>query len=291
MDHSKNSTSRRFDSNCLMPEVPVLSSSQYGSLPMTANASPTSVRIPAVQAPLSHRDPWNTVSPAQPQARARTSFSAYPAENIGHNAQLTEDISGTQASAAYTRPQRKSSNRDEFDGPHQLLNLPSPNTIAAKDQPVPILPRSLSFEEQYDILDRLNEVLSRCAFDFVARYQFPIPVEPERRLVISSQDREWAEWVYLLKRLATKRRIPARVLHDSQIKHLVTVLENSLQPPSWATHQDQPVKDDRTMLQFISAGTQVAKMLKDSAAMSHLDRLYTQTASCIQDRRRTGLPI
>ena len=274
-----------------MPEAPVSSSSQYGSLPMTATASPTSVRIPPVQAPLSYRDPWSTTSQAQPQARARTSSSAYPAEKIGHTAQLAEDISGTQAPGAYARPQRKSSNRDEFDGPHQLLNLPSPNTIAAKDQPVPMLPRSFSSDEQRDILDRLNEVLSKCAFDFVARYQFPIPVEPERRLVISSQDREWAEWVYLLKRLATKRRIPARVLHDSQIKHLVTVLENSLQPPCGATHQDQPAQDDRTILQFISAGTQVAKMLKDSAAMSHLDRLYVQTASCIQDRRWTGLPI
>jgi hypothetical protein len=231
------------------------------------------------------------VSQGQPQARTRNSSSAHHPENTSHTIYPTEDSSGAQASAAYARPQRKSSNRDEFDGPHQLLNLPSPRTIAAKDQPFPLLPMSLSSEEQNDIFDRLNEVLSKCAFDFVARYQFPIPVEPDKRLVIASQDREWGEWVYLLKRLATKRRIPARVLHDNQIKHLVTVLENSLEPPYPAAYQDRPPKDDRTILQFISAGTQVAKMLKDSAAMSHLDRLYIQTASCIQDRRWTGLPI
>ena len=196
-----------------------------------------------------------------------------------------------QTPVAYVRSQRKSSNRDEFDGPHQLLNLPSPRSVAAKDQPFPVLPISLSSEEQDDILGRLNEVLSKCAFDFVARYQFPIPVEPEKRLVITPQDRDWTEWVYLLKRLATKRRIPARVLHDNQIKQLVTVLENSLDAPYPASHQSRPLKDDRSVLQFISAGTQVARMLKDAAAMGHLDRLYSQTANCIQDRRWTGLPI
>jgi hypothetical protein len=164
-------------------------------------------------------------------------------------------------------------------------------SIAAKDQPVPALPMSLSSEEQGDILDRLNEVLSKCAFDFVARYQFPVPVEPDKRLVLTPRDREWTEWVYLLKRLATKRRIPARVLHDNQIKHLVTVLENSLEAPYASTQQGRTLKDDRSILQFISAGTQVAKMLKDATAMGHLDRLYVQTASCIQDRRWTGLPI
>lgn len=196
-----------------------------------------------------------------------------------------------QTPVAYVRSQRKSSNRDEFDGPHQLLNLPSPRSIAAKDQPFPVLPMSLSSEEQDDIFGRLNEVLSNCAFDFVARYQFPIPVEPDKRLVIIPQDRDWTEWVYLLKRLATKRRIPARVLHDNQIKHLVTVLENSLEVPYAVPQSHTPRKDDRSILQFISAGTQVAKMLKDATAMGHLDRLYSQTASCIQDRRWTGLPI
>jgi hypothetical protein len=202
-----------------------------------------------------------------------------------------EDYIETQTPAAYMRPQRKSSNRDEFDGPHQFLNLPSPRSIAAIDQPFPALPMSLSSEEQGDIFGRLNEVLSKCAFDFVARYQFPVPVEPGKRLVITPQDRDWTEWVYLLKRLATKRRIPARVLHDNQIKHLVTILENSLEAPYASTHQDRPLKDDRSVLQFISAGTQVARMLKDAAAMRHLDRLYVQTASCVQDRRWTGLPI
>jgi hypothetical protein len=98
-------------------------------------------------------------------------------------------------------------------------------------------------------------------------------------------DREWTEWVYLLKRLATKRRVPARVLYNGQIKQLVTVLENSLEMRHAAKHQSRPVKDDRNVLQLISAGTQVAKILRDASAMEDLDRLYVQTELRVQERR------
>jgi hypothetical protein len=98
-------------------------------------------------------------------------------------------------------------------------------------------------------------------------------------------DREWTEWVYLLKRLATKRRIPARVLYNGQIKQLVTVLENSLEMRHAAKHQSRPIKDDRNVLQLISAGTQVAKMLKDASAMEYLDKLYVDTEKRIHERR------
>ncbi|KAJ9269616.1 hypothetical protein DTO212C5_4227 [Paecilomyces variotii] len=181
--------------------------------------------------------------------------------------------------------QRRPSNRDEFDGPHQLLDMPSPRTIAAQERELPHLPTNLDISEQDQILCQVNDCLSQCAFDFIAKYQFPIPVEPDKRQVRVPADREWTEWVYLLKRLATKRRIPARVLYNGQIKQLVTVLENSLEMRHAAKHQSRPVKDDRNVLQLISAGTQVAKILKDATAMEYLDRLYIQTEMLIQDRR------
>ncbi|KAL1880977.1 hypothetical protein Plec18167_003516 [Paecilomyces lecythidis] len=181
--------------------------------------------------------------------------------------------------------QRRPSNRDEFDGPHQLLDMPSPRTIASQERELPHLPTNLDISEQDQILCQVNDCLSQCAFDFVAKYQFPIPVEPDKRQVRVPADREWTEWVYLLKRLATKRRIPARVLYNGQIKQLVTVLENSLEMRHAAKHQSRPVKDDRNVLQLISAGTQVAKILKDASAMEYLDRLYVQTEMLIQDRR------
>ncbi|EER42641.1 conserved hypothetical protein [Histoplasma capsulatum var. duboisii H88] len=188
-------------------------------------------------------------------------------------------------SGAKYHPQRRPSNRDEFDGPTQFLDMPSPRTIAEQEKDLPHLPTSLDAQEQDKILYEVNDHLSRCAFNFVAKYQFPIPVEPDKRQVRIPADREWTEWVYLLKRLATKRRIPARVLYNGQIKHFVTVLENSLEMRHAAKHQSRPVKDDRNILQLISAGTQVAKILKDASAMEFLDQLYSRTEILIHERR------
>ena len=186
-----------------------------------------------------------------------------------------------------THSQRRPSNRDEFDGPHQLLDKPSPGTIAAQDRELPYLSTNLFVNEQDNILAQVNDRLSKCAFDFVAKYQFPIPIEPDKRPVRVPADREWTEWVYLLKRLATKRRIPARVLYNGQIKQLITVLENSLEMRHAAKHQSRPLKDDRNVLQLISAGLQVAKILKDASAMEFLDQLYLQTERMIQTRKAT----
>jgi hypothetical protein len=182
------------------------------------------------------------------------------------------------------RGQRRPSNRDEFDGPHQFLARPSAETLVSQEKELPHLPTNLHVQEQDDILRNVNDRLSQCAYDFVAKYQFPIPLTQDMRPVERPQDREWTEWVYLLKRLATKRRIPARVLYNSQIKQLVTVLENSLEMRHAAKHQSRPLKDDRNVLQLISAGIQVAKILKDAYAMEFLDRIYVETETKIQER-------
>ncbi|CAG8970934.1 hypothetical protein HYALB_00000914 [Hymenoscyphus albidus] len=181
--------------------------------------------------------------------------------------------------------QRRPSNRDEFDGPHQFLQRPPPEYIAQQERDLPHLPTNLVVHEQDAILTRVNDRLSQCAFDFVAKYQFPIPLaNGELRPVERPQDREWTEWVYLLKRLATKRRIPARVLYNGQIKQFITILENSLEMRHAAKHQSRPPKDDRNILQLISAGIQVGKILRDAEAMSYLDRLYSTTEKQIQER-------
>jgi hypothetical protein len=189
------------------------------------------------------------------------------------------------------QPQRRPSNRDEFDGPHQFLQRPPPEVIAMQERDLPHLPTNLLVHEQDDILARVNDRLSLCAFDFVAKYQFPIPLtNGEMRPVERPQDREWTEWVYLLKRLATKRRIPARVLYNGQIKQFITILENSLEMRHAAKHQSRPLKDDRNVLQLISAGIQVAKLLKDADAMSYMDQLYFQTERLIQSRIEAQRP-
>ena len=184
--------------------------------------------------------------------------------------------------------QRRSSNRDEFDGPHQFLQRPAAEYIAQQERDLPHLPTNLVVQEQDSVLTRVNDRLSQCAFDFVAKYQFPVPLSSDMRPVERPQDREWTEWVYLLKRLATKRRIPARILYNGQIKQFVTILENSLEMRHAAKHQSRPLKDDRNILQLISAGIQVAKILKDSSAMSYLDQLYVTTEKQIQERSVSG---
>ena len=181
--------------------------------------------------------------------------------------------------------QRRPSHRDEFDGPHQFLDMPSREIFAALEGELPPLPTNLLVQEQDDILSKVNETLSRCAFHFIARYRFPIPVEADKRQVSSPADREWTEWVFLLKRLATKRRIPAKVLFNGQIKQFVTILENSMEMRHAAMHQSRPLKDDRNVLQLISAGIQVTKILKDAGAMKHLDGLYVETENLINSRR------
>jgi hypothetical protein len=187
-----------------------------------------------------------------------------------------------------THPPRRGTNRDEFDGPHQILPKPPLGYLAEQDRDLPHLPTNLVVQEQDAILTRVNDRLSRCAFDFVAKYEFPIPIDSKMRPVERPEDREWTEWVYLLKRLATKRRIPARVLYNGQIKQLVTILENSLEMKHAARNQSRPLKDDRNMLQLISAGIQVAKILKDASAMDYLDRLYVATERQIQERSQAN---
>ncbi|KAJ5137682.1 hypothetical protein N7526_003915 [Penicillium atrosanguineum] len=182
--------------------------------------------------------------------------------------------------------QRRTSNRDEFDGPHQILDPPASRSLSSREEELPQLPTNLDASEQDRILHQVNDRLSQCGYDFFARYQFPIPLEQDKRPVQVPSDREWNEWVHLLKRLATRRRIPRHALHNGQIKQLITVLENSLEMRHAAKHSSRPVKDDRNVLQLISAGTQVAKILKDSDAMQFFDRLYVDTEKMINERRR-----
>ena len=218
--------------------------------------------------------------PSPPERRgpgpiARPISTAYLTSQDGMNSQISVE-SAPQA--------RRSSGRDEFDGPHQFLPRPSNAHIEVVEDQLIDLKVSLDAREQDEILVRVNDRLSQCAFDFVAKYQFPIPVEMDKRPVRVPGDREWTEWCHLLKRLATKRRIPKRVLWHEQIKQLVTVLENSLEMRHAAMHTSRILKDDRNILQLISAGLQVTKMLKDPGAMRDLDSLYMAAERKIHER-------
>ena len=207
------------------------------------------------------------------------------------NGMKSSNPTGKANANGKSRPQRRPSNRDEFDGPNQFLPHPPHNVVAMQERELPHLPTNLHIQEQDRVLSDVNDRLSQCAFDFVAKYQFPIPLTQDMRRVERAHDREWTEWVYLLKRLATKRRIPARVLYNGQIKQFVTILENSLEMRHAAKHQSRPLKDDRNILQLISAGIQVAKILKDASAMDYLDQIYVNTERQIQERTQSRFRV
>ena len=219
---------------------------------------------------------------------------------IAEYPEFLDYLEGTDSIAEDSKPRhrvsdkphssQRRSNRDEFDGPVQFLEKPPLEKVAAQERDLPHVPINLDVREQDGVLRQVNSQLSQCAYDFVAKYQFPIPLEPDKRPVQKPNDREWTEWAYLIKRLATKRRIPARVLYNGQIKQLVTVLENSLEMRHASAHQSRPPKDDRNILQLISAGTQVAKMLKDAIVMEYMDHLYQSTERLIQGRRQAPNP-
>ena len=186
------------------------------------------------------------------------------------------------------RSKRYRGGRDEFDGSVQYLSKPPRNIPEPSEGDLPPLPVHLNSEEQEDVLTQVNRRLAQCAFDFVALYRFPIPMEPDKPPVQSATDKGWTEWAYLLKRLATKRRIPSHAIFQGQIKELTTVLDNSLEMRHASKPQPRPPKDDRTVLQFISAGIQVGKILKDAAAMEYLDKLYQQIEKVIQERKESS---
>lgn len=215
------------------------------------------------------------------QSESPTSRS-YTDYDVETNSRRSSDM-GRSTPRYHTR--RRPFNQDEFDGPSQLLPLPLPQQELSRSQDLASLSVSLTGPEQDEVFQHVNNVLSHCAYHFVAKYQFPIPLERDKPRVRSPDDREWTEWAYLLKRLATKRRIPARVLFDNQIKQFVTTLENSIAARQNREQQMRSPKDDRYVLQLISAGTQVAKILMDSQAMDQLDKLYTTTENAILERR------
>ena len=230
---------------------------------------------------------WNRPSPGARESPRYNVGALSPTDSpeyiVERTSRRAADLS--RGSPQYSS-QRRSSNRDEFDGPHQILDPPTPRNLPIREEELPQLPTNLDAAEQDRILHHVNDRLSQCAFNFFARYGFPIPLEQDKRPVQVPSDREWNEWVFLLKRLATRRRIPRHALHNGQIKQLITVLENSLEMRHAAKHSSRPVKDDRNVLQLISAGTQVARILKDASAMQFFDVLYVDTEKLIHDRRR-----
>ena len=176
-------------------------------------------------------------------------------------------------------------NKDEFSrNIYFLPQPPSAEVILGQAQPA-VLPTTLSNEFRAHVFNTLDYWLCLTAFLFFSEHQFPIPLEKHKPSVLSPQDRSWNEWAYLLKRLATKRRVPTAVLHGGQIKHMVTLMENSTLVRHSPDDPSQAIDDDMHMLQIISAAVQVVKLLRNYEATFILLELYNQTLNAVVHAR------
>ena len=177
-------------------------------------------------------------------------------------------------------------NSDAFCGPHQILERPPSYNPAGFERNLPVLSATLSVDERVDLFHRLNKCLCKTAFDFVAKWQLPIPLEPDRKPVSTSEDREWLEWIDLLKALSRSKSISPRALHGRRINDLDCVLERAQIPVSATRSGLIWPADDRYILQLISASTQVAYLLQDALALGEFDSMYDKTELLMQERRK-----
>ena len=158
-----------------------------GSLPMPG-LSPT--RCPIQTPNLVHQPHWN-------QRPSASNFEPQEAEDMTFGRSVTTP-------AAFPKRHPPRTTHDEFDGPHQFLDpRPSAAMEISQEHDLPRVQANLLIQEQDEVLCKINDRLSLCAFDFVAKYQFPIPLEPDKRPVQYPSDREWNEWVFLLKRMSS----------------------------------------------------------------------------------------
>lgn len=181
---------------------------------------------------------------------------------------------------------RLADNPDAFRGSHQILDKPDLAKPANLEKDLPYLSSTLSNIEKAELFQSIHECLCRSAFDFAAQWQLPIPLEPDRKPVSAPEDREWIEWIDLLKGLAKSKNIPPRALHGRRIQDLNQVLERAQMSVHISRFEPTWPGGDRYVLQLLSASTQVAYLLKDARAVNDLDSMYSSTEVLIQERQR-----
>ena len=78
-------------------------------------------------------------------------------------------------------------------------------------------------------------------------------------------------------------------MHESFVKPGSQAFSRTRLGIKYRATKSPPPRDDRNVLQLISAGIQVAKTLKDPSAMEYLDKLYQQTEQAIGERRKSPI--
>ncbi|RVD83595.1 uncharacterized protein DFL_007978 [Arthrobotrys flagrans] len=157
---------------------------------------------------------------------------------------------------------------------------------ADPNKTLPDLETTLEADDQDQIFQKLNDLLSHGMFNFFAKHQFPIPIDPGKRRIRKPSDREWHEWLELAIALCEKRMIPKTLLHNERIKEFVTILQNSGEIRHVVAHPSRPLKSDMGVFQLISAGIHVAQIIKDWDGMEEMLKIKENTENIIAKRRR-----
>lgn len=162
-------------------DPPYASSPVYSSLPSSDSyATPGTVHKPSYNSMSSQY--WDTQQRFSSSDSVDDIITSPGASDYGLDNNASTGASKSKGNTK-GRTQRRPSNRDEFDGPHQYLARPPPDYVAMQERELPHLPTNLLVQEQDSVLARVNDRLSQCAFDFVAKYQFPIPLTQDMRPV------------------------------------------------------------------------------------------------------------
>ncbi|KAF3934053.1 hypothetical protein ABW19_dt0203848 [Dactylella cylindrospora] len=182
---------------------------------------------------------------------------------------------------------RKARKTGEVDDLYYYLDYDRRSTPQSDpNRAIPELETTLEADEQDRVFQKLNDLLSHGMFNFFARHQFPIPIDPGKRRVRKPSDREWHEWLELAIALCEKRMIPKTLLHNERIKEFVTILQNSGEIRHVVAHPSRPLKSDMGVFQLISAGIHVAQIIKDWDGMDEMLKIKESTESIIAKRRR-----
>ncbi|KAF3160468.1 hypothetical protein TWF106_005151 [Orbilia oligospora] len=182
---------------------------------------------------------------------------------------------------------RKARKTGEVDDLYYYLDYDRRTSPQADpNRTLPDLETTLEADDQDHIFQRLNDLLSHGMFNFFAKHQFPIPIDPGKRRIRKPSDREWHEWLELAIALCEKRMIPKALLHNERIKEFVTILQNSGEIRHVVAHPSRPLKSDMGVFQLISAGIHVAQIIKDWDGMEEMLKIKENTENIIAKRRR-----
>lgn len=270
---------------------------QSSSIPLKKLARSHAAKVPSYGWPLTtDNDPINSyghrIFPGNPIMDARVydqdPSTLSPAPTKPPGSRTIEALEGSLQIIQHVEI-RQNTRRASTPLPVNRTHVRSPLAKKATldREELPLLQISLSKRKQRKVLRLASRHLSKCALGFCNRYQLPNTViqgmEPgEQPFLARNLGRKrasnygWAEFVFLLKFLIAEQQIPLDALDSDLGAHFRAVLHASLGVDDVLRHPD-PLRDDRTILRVLSAGIQVASMLKDEKAIDKLRRLLMKT--------------